>query len=179
MKLTLEIEYWTATVAPKSADELEAERYLFVVPTDALDVYFYSAKTDSSATVLYQAYVWMGVFAAVCGPFMERRGPRIGMAVSAIMLAVGYGGFCGGGFGILFVSTMTATQKWFPDIRGLTAGMCTCSFGVGSFTGSYAFEAMLYQGGALNKVDMAQNIPHVFWTTGSSIKPVNCDPPRL
>ncbi|RHY56952.1 hypothetical protein DYB30_006769 [Aphanomyces astaci] len=153
---------------------------------DALDVYMYGSQTKTSVTVLYQAYIWMGLSAAISGPFIERRGPRIGMTVATMLLAVGftlaqlavttkaqlfltigYGFFCGGGFGMAIVSTMTASQKWFPDIRGLTAGLCMCSFGAGTVAGANVYKAFLNRGGFVQVVTDVRNIPHVFWTTGN------------
>ncbi|KAF0712104.1 hypothetical protein AaE_012123 [Aphanomyces astaci] len=152
---------------------------------DALDVYMYGSQTKTSVTVLYQAYIWMGLSAAISGPFIERRGPRIGMTVATMLLAVGftlaqlavttkaqlfltigYGFFCGGGFGMAIVSTMTASQKWFPDIRGLTAGLCMCSFGAGTVAGANVYKAFLNRGGFVQVVTDVRNIPHVFWITG-------------
>ncbi|RHY78784.1 hypothetical protein DYB31_007752 [Aphanomyces astaci] len=153
---------------------------------DALDVYMYGSQTKTSVTVLYQAYIWMGLSAAISGPFIERRGPRIGMTVATMLLAVGftlaqlavttkaqlfltigYGFFCGGGFGMAIVSTMTASQKWFPDIRGLTAGLCMCSFGTGTVAGANVYKAFLNRGGFVQVVTDVRNIPHVFWITGN------------
>ncbi|RHY14674.1 hypothetical protein DYB32_010827, partial [Aphanomyces invadans] len=216
--------YWTVHVAPESTDEVEAERYLVVVPTgvatiapvkcvefsrwhllvtscfamfaagtlgayailgDALDVHFYAAKTGDSATVLYQTYIWMGLCAAVAGPFVERRGPRIGMVVATAMLTIGftlaqlavmtkcpallfigYGGFCGGGFGVEIVSTMAASQKWFPDIRGLTAGVCMSAFGMGSFAAACTYNAILHRKGSDERAASARHLPFVFSSAG-------------
>ncbi|KAG0340102.1 hypothetical protein BG004_006551 [Podila humilis] len=85
------------------------------------------------------------------GPWLERHGPRkaglcgaalfllgnlvtaIGIQVKHIALVyIGYGIFGGLGLGISYISPVSALQKWFPDRRGVAAGLAVSGFGAGS-----------------------------------------------
>lgn len=85
------------------------------------------------------------------GPWLERHGPRkagllgavlffIGNLITALgvhvkmiaLVYVGYGIFGGLGLGISYISPVSALQKWFPDRRGVAAGLAVSGFGAGS-----------------------------------------------
>ncbi|KAF0718409.1 Aste57867_1719 [Aphanomyces stellatus] len=155
---------------------------------DALDVYFYGSQTKQSVTIGLQAYVWLGVAAAHSGPSIERQGPRTGMILAVVLttvgfilsqlaisitsptlLLIGYGFFCGAGFGIVLVTTMCVVQKWFPDLRGLVSGICMCGFGLGNTTFSLLYVKALNRGGLLEPVTDVSHVPQIFWSTGLAI----------
>lgn len=92
-----------------------------------------------------------GVSSSIMGPWLERHGPRkaglcgaalfltgnlitaIGIHVEHISLVyIGYGIFGGLGLGISYISPVSALQKWFPDRRGVAAGLAVSGFGAGS-----------------------------------------------
>ena len=104
------------------------------------------------------ALVLLGLSAALLGPWVERRGPRVaarcaalcfssglalgGLAVvqqQPLLLFLGLGLLCGIGY-IAPVSTLV---KWFPDRRGLATGLAIMGFGGGAFLGSYANAALI------------------------------------
>ncbi|RHY68584.1 hypothetical protein DYB34_014120, partial [Aphanomyces astaci] len=62
----------------------------FVALHDGLDMYFYGSQTNQSVTIQLQTYVWMGLTAAFSGPLVETQGPRLGMMVGTILVAVGF-----------------------------------------------------------------------------------------
>ncbi|KAF0718408.1 Aste57867_1718 [Aphanomyces stellatus] len=155
---------------------------------DVLDVYFYGSQTKQSVKIGLQAYIWLGVAAALAGPIIERRGPRTGMALATMLISVGfvqsqlgvstssptflmigYGVFCGAGFGVALVTTMSIVQKWFPDLRGLVSGVCMCAFGMGNTAFSFVYVKALHRGGILDPVTDCSHIPQIFWTTGLPI----------
>jgi MFS family permease len=93
----------------------------------------------------------LGLAAAFMGPILERRGPMLacflgttlfltGNLLTALALYLkqiwlvflGYGVVAGFGIGVCYISPVSSLQKWFPDRRGLAAGLATCGFGAGS-----------------------------------------------
>ncbi|KAF0694592.1 Aste57867_14542 [Aphanomyces stellatus] len=125
--------------------------YTFSILADNLDVYFYGQVTKKCIRVWLTAYLCMGVSAALVGPALERRGPRTGLAYGTALvflghllsqfavihrhyglLMVGYGICVGLGFGVILIASISTIQKWFPDMRGLTSGVCVLFFGIGS-----------------------------------------------
>ncbi|KAF9200208.1 hypothetical protein BGZ49_009590, partial [Haplosporangium sp. Z 27] len=92
-----------------------------------------------------------GVASSIMGPWLERHGPKkagllgavlflVGNLITAIgihlklisLVYVGYGIFGGLGLGISYISPVSALQKWFPDRRGVAAGLAVSGFGAGS-----------------------------------------------
>ncbi|KAH9106343.1 hypothetical protein LEN26_014575 [Aphanomyces euteiches] len=160
----------------------------FTALYDALDVYFYGSPTKSSVTVMLQAYIWMGISAAFSGPYIERQGPRMGMTIgtvltaigfvlsqlavgaqSPIFLNVGYGAFCGSGFGFVLIATMSTVQKWFPDLRGVVSGLIMFAFGLGNALFTVIYTKGLNRAGAYAPVTDVTNVPKIFWMTGVAI----------
>ncbi|CAK4195609.1 unnamed protein product [Aphanomyces euteiches] len=66
--------------------------YAFTMVADSLDVYFYgtSGANKQSSRVLLLAYIFLGVVSAICGPFVERNGPRPAMALGTLLVFLGY-----------------------------------------------------------------------------------------
>ncbi|KAF0720375.1 Aste57867_350 [Aphanomyces stellatus] len=160
---------------------------------DILDVYFYGSQTKQSVTIGLQAYVWLGAAAAFSGPLIEREGPRTGMSMATMLvtvgyvlsqlavsatsptfLMIGYGFFCGAGFGIVLVTTMCVVQKWFPDFRGLVSGICMCGFGLGNTAFSLLYVKALNRGGLLEPVTDVSHVPQIFWSTGLVMVAILC-----
>ncbi|RHY25221.1 hypothetical protein DYB32_008451 [Aphanomyces invadans] len=122
-------------------------------------MYFYGKPSKQSYLIVLKAYIFMGVTAALLGPMLERRGPRVGMAMATILLTVGffvsqlavvignsmllafgYSCLCGMGYGIAIITTISTVQKWFPDLRGLASGLCLLGFGLGNGTDGLYFQ---------------------------------------
>ncbi|MAV34825.1 MAG: MFS transporter [Planctomycetaceae bacterium] len=101
------------------------------------------------------AIVFLGLAAAFGGRWMERVGPRLVGTVAAIcwgggfligalgihlhnlwLLYLGYGVIGGCGLGLGYVSPVSTLIKWFPDRRGMAAGMAIMGFGGGAFVGA-------------------------------------------
>ncbi len=101
------------------------------------------------------AIVFLGLSAAFGGRWMERVGPRVVGTVAAVcwgggfliaalgihlhnlwLLYLGYGVIGGCGLGLGYVSPVSTLIKWFPDRRGMAAGMAIMGFGGGAFIGA-------------------------------------------
>jgi MFS family permease len=109
------------------------------------------------------AIVFLGLSAAVAGRWLERVGPRLVGTVSACcwgggfllgglgivthqlwLLYLGYGVVGGCGLGLGYVSPVSTLIKWFPDRRGMAAGMAIMGFGGGAIIGSPLKEHLIH-----------------------------------
>lgn len=101
------------------------------------------------------AIVFLGLSAAFAGKWLERVGPRTVGSVAAVcwgggfliggagiwlhqlwLLYFGYGVVGGCGLGLGYVSPVSTLIKWFPDRRGMAAGMAIMGFGGGAMIGA-------------------------------------------
>jgi len=108
------------------------------------------------------AIVFLGLSAAVAGKWLERVGPRMvgttaaacwggGFLVGALgiwlhrieLLYLGYGVIGGCGLGLGYVSPVSTLIKWFPDRRGMAAGMAIMGFGGGAIIGTPLKESLI------------------------------------
>ena len=108
------------------------------------------------------AIVFLGLSAAVAGTWLERAGPRAvgvlsaacwggGFVVGGVailthqlwLLYLGYGVLGGCGLGLGYVSPVSTLIKWFPDRRGMAAGMAIMGFGGGAIIGSPLKQALI------------------------------------
>ena len=109
-------------------------------------------------------FVMLGSSAALWGGWLERVGPRKvgvvaalcwsgGMLVSALgiylhqfwLMLLGSGVIGGIGLGLGYISPVSTLMKWFPDRRGMAAGMAIMGFGGGAMIGSpLAADLMAY-----------------------------------
>jgi MFS family permease len=100
-------------------------------------------------------FVVLGLSAALFGPWVERRGPRIaglmatacwcaGLTIGGVgvrfhalwLMWLGTGLVGGVGLGIGYISPVSTLMKWFPDRRGMAAGLAIAGFGGGAMIGS-------------------------------------------
>ncbi|MGA0203894.1 MAG: OFA family MFS transporter [Pseudohongiellaceae bacterium] len=101
------------------------------------------------------AIVFLGLAAAFAGKWLEQGGPRMVGVVSACcwgggylvgaagimthqlwLLYLGYGVIGGCGLGLGYVSPVSTLIRWFPDRRGMAAGMAIMGFGGGAMIGT-------------------------------------------
>ncbi|MGB0321687.1 MAG: OFA family MFS transporter [Pseudohongiellaceae bacterium] len=105
--------------------------------------------------VVTVAIVFLGLAAAFAGKWLEQVGPRMVGVVSACcwgggylvgaagimthqlwLLYLGYGVIGGCGLGLGYVSPVSTLIRWFPDRRGMAAGMAIMGFGGGAMIGT-------------------------------------------
>lgn len=108
------------------------------------------------------AIVCLGVAATFAGRWLERVGPRtVGMLAALLwgggfllgylgirlhqlwLLYLGYGVIGGCGLGLGYVSPVSTLIRWFPDRRGMAAGMAIMGFGGGAIIGAPLKEFLI------------------------------------
>lgn len=108
------------------------------------------------------AIVFLGLSAAFAGRWVEKAGPRMvgstaalcwggGFLIAALgiklhqlwLLYLGYGVLGGCGLGLGYVSPVSTLIKWFPDRRGMAAGLAIMGFGGGAIVGTPLNETLL------------------------------------
>ncbi len=101
------------------------------------------------------AIVFLGLAAALAGRWLEEVGPRMVGTVAALcwgggylvgglgillhqlpLVYLGYGVIGGCGLGLGYVSPVSTLIRWFPDHRGMAAGMAIMGFGGGAIIGT-------------------------------------------
>ncbi|MCC5849642.1 MAG: OFA family MFS transporter [Verrucomicrobia bacterium] len=121
------------------------------------------------------AILFLGITAAFSGRFIDRRHPRancllaaalfgIGLVLSGVSAHVGflpgyylgYGLIGGMGLGLGYVAPVSTLLRWFPDRRGLAAGLATMGFG---------FGAML-AGPLISRQTQILGVPETFYLLG-------------
>lgn len=100
-------------------------------------------------------FVFLGASAALWGDWLEKVGPRRvgaiatlcwcgGLALSSLaiylhqlwLLWLGAGAIGGIGLGLGYISPVSTLLRWFPDKRGMAAGMAIMGFGGGALIGA-------------------------------------------
>ena len=116
----------------------------------------------SVVVIFTVAIVFLGLSAAFAGKWLERVGPRVVGTVAAVcwgggflvgaagiwthqlwLLYLGYGVLGGCGLGLGYVSPVSTLIRWFPDRRGMAAGMAIMGFGGGAMIGAPLKEWLL------------------------------------
>ncbi|AML58723.1 MFS permease [Serratia rubidaea] len=115
-------------------------------------------------------FIFLGCSAALWGQWLEKAGPRkVGMVATCCwcgglllaalaiylhqlwLLWLGAGVIGGIGLGLGYISPVSTLLRWFPDKRGMAAGMAIMGFGGGAMVGApFANELMTFyaDGGA-------------------------------
>jgi OFA family oxalate/formate antiporter-like MFS transporter len=116
---------------------------LFVNPLDA-KFHWGKAAIQVAFTMFVLAETWLVPFE---GYLVDRFGPRLIVAIGGLLVGVAWwlnsvasslfvlyaGGILGGvGAGIVYGTSVGNALKWFPDHRGLAAGLTAAAFGAGS-----------------------------------------------
>ena len=111
---------------------------------------------ESHVTLIYTLFfIFLGCASATCRGWLERNGPRRagivaafcwagGLAIAAVgikfhqlwIICVGAGMIGGIGLGLGYISPISTLLAWFPDKRGIAAGMAIMGFGGGALIGS-------------------------------------------
>ena len=108
------------------------------------------------------AIVFLGLSAAIAGKWLEKVGPRMVGVVAAFcwgggfiiggigivtgqlwLLYLGYGVLGGCGLGLGYVSPVSTLIRWFPDRRGMAAGMAIMGFGGGAMIAKFMIDPFI------------------------------------
>jgi MFS family permease len=138
-------------------------------------------KLSTIGWVFSVAIVFLGLSAALFGPWLDRVGPRKAMFVSALcfgggfeiaalgvkthqfwLLLLGYGVIGGIGLGLGYISPVTTLIRWFPDRPGMATGMAIMGFGGGAMIASPLSTTLM----AYFKTDNAPGVASTFVTLG-------------
>src|SRR3954464_2540399 len=124
-------------------------QYAFTLFTPGLKQQFASVPYSEIA-LIYTLFILFETWPVpVAGYFIDRFGIRNLMIVGAVLVFLGwvlggmfatsvfhlyiyYGVLAGTGCGIIYIATVANAVKWFPDRRGLAAGLTAAGFGAGS-----------------------------------------------
>jgi OFA family oxalate/formate antiporter-like MFS transporter len=91
--------------------------------------------------------------------FIDKTGPRILMALSGLLCAVGWGSlghvgsltsfyslYCAAGIGVacVYACGVAMAVKWFPDRRGMASGIITAGYGMGAAAFNPLFDHLIH-----------------------------------
>ncbi|XP_055340902.1 L-lactate transporter-like [Paramacrobiotus metropolitanus] len=133
------------------------------LPIEARMYGFNDAKDRAIAVnVFYLAVAVFALNAAFLGPWLERNGPLKGALLGSCLfylgnlttalaiyvnqmwlIYIGYGVIAAAGLGISYISPVSPLQKWFPEMRGVAAGLAVCGFGAGSVFSPYTQRELI------------------------------------
>jgi OFA family oxalate/formate antiporter-like MFS transporter len=124
-------------------------QYAFTLFTPGLKTQFASVPYSDIA-LIYTLFILFETWPVpVAGYFIDKFGIRNLMLIGAALISLGwigggmystsllhlyisYGVLAGTGCGIIYIATVANAVKWFPDKRGLAAGLTAAGFGGGS-----------------------------------------------
>jgi OFA family oxalate/formate antiporter-like MFS transporter len=124
-------------------------QYAFTLFTPSLREHFAGVPYTEIATI-YSLFILFETWPVpVAGYFIDKFGIRNLMLIGAALITLGwvlagtiattvfhlyifYGVLAGTGAGIIYIATVANAIKWFPDRRGLAAGLTAAGFGGGS-----------------------------------------------
>ncbi|HVY58479.1 MAG TPA: oxalate/formate MFS antiporter [Xanthobacteraceae bacterium] len=131
---------------------------LFVKPID--DKYHWGrAAIQTAFTIFVLTETWLVPFE---GYLIDRLGPRLMVGLSGILVAVAWGmnsyasslvvlyvaaAIGGIGAGVIYGACVGNALKWFPDRRGLAAGLTAAGFGAGSALTVVPIASMIHSHG--------------------------------
>jgi OFA family oxalate/formate antiporter-like MFS transporter len=91
--------------------------------------------------------------------FIDKAGPRLFMAISGVLCAVGWGSlghvgslpafyflYCMAGIGVacVYACGVAIAVKWFPDRRGVASGIITAGYGMGAAAFNPLFDHLIH-----------------------------------
>ena len=132
-------------------------------------------KLPTLGFVFTLAYVFLGLSAGVLGKWQDRVGPRTSGIVAALcfgsgfflsalgvsrheiaLLYLGYGVLGGCGLGLGFNTPIPILLRWFPDRRGLAAGLAIMGFGGGAILAAPLSTALMRRFASPSSVGVAE-----------------------
>jgi OFA family oxalate/formate antiporter-like MFS transporter len=131
---------------------------LFVNPIDQ-KYHWGKAAIQVAFTIFVLTETWLVPFE---GYLVDRFGPRLMIGISGVLVAIAWvinsvadsllllyvGAAIGGiGAGVIYGGSVGNALKWFPDRRGLAAGLTAAGFGAGSALTVVPIANMIHQSG--------------------------------
>src|ERR1700744_5986007 len=118
------------------------------------------AEVQWTVSLLVILQTWFSPFQAY---LVDRFGPRLLISIGALLaggswvlssfvdniwaLYLTYGVIGGFGTGIIYVGIIGLMVRWFPDRRGLAAGLAAAGYGFGAFFTSFPVDSMIKSSG--------------------------------
>jgi len=120
----------------------------------------YKWTTSEQTLVFSIMLLFFAVTMPIAGRIQDKRGPRLVALIGGVLLGIGfiassqaltdktlmyltYGLLVGSGVGFAYGAPIAAGSKWFPDKRGLIAGIMVFGFGFGSVLLAPAAQVMI------------------------------------
>ena len=151
------------------------------------------AELQWTFSLLIVLQTWFSPFQAY---LVDRFGPRLLISVGAIMsggswvlaalsdnlwaLYLTYGVISGFGTGIIYVGIIGLMVRWFPDRRGLAAGLAAAGYGFGAIFTSFPIDSMIKSSGYAHTLlvwGIIQGVVGVIAAQGLRLPPENYQAP--
>jgi OFA family oxalate/formate antiporter-like MFS transporter len=151
------------------------------------------AELQWTFSLLIVLQTWFSPFQAF---LVDRFGPRLLISVGAIMsggswvlaafsdnlwaLYLTYGVIGGFGTGIIYVGVIGLMVRWFPDRRGLAAGLAAAGYGFGAIFTSFPIDSMIKSSGYGNTLlvwGIIQGVVGIVAAQGLRLPPENYQAP--
>jgi MFS transporter, OFA family, oxalate/formate antiporter len=141
---------------------ISSPQYVWTLFTGPLNAKLGTTLTELQWTfsLLIILQTWLSPFQAY---LVDRFGPRLLIAIGALLsggswvisayvdnvwaLYFTYGVLGGFGTGIIYVGIIGLMVRWFPDRRGLAAGLAAAGYGFGAFFTSFPIDSMIKSSG--------------------------------
>ncbi len=140
------VRLWSAFVGMVMIGNLQYAWTLFAQPMVKAhaDQHWRLSDVQWGFGLFIAAGTWTMPFLAT---FIDRTGPRVLMALSGLLCAVGWGSlghvhsltsfyslYCTAGVGVacVYACGVAIAVKWFPDKRGIASGIITAGYGMGA-----------------------------------------------
>ena len=152
------------------------------------------AELQWTFSLLIILQTWLSPFQAY---LVDRFGPRLLIAIGALLsggswvisasvdniwaLYFSYGVLGGFGTGIIYVGIIGLMVRWFPDRRGLAAGLAAAGYGFGAFFTSFPIDSMIKSSGYAHTLvvwGLIQGAIGILAAQGLRLPPENYRPPH-
>src|ERR1700722_19537647 len=150
------------------------------------------AEVQWTVSLLVILQTWFSPFQAY---LVDRFGPRLLISIGALLsggswvlsasvdniwaLYLTYGIIGGFGTGIIYVGIIGLMVRWFPDRRGLAAGLAAAGYGFGAFFTSFPIDSMIKSSGyayTLMVWGVIQGVIGILAAQGLRLPPENFQP---
>ena len=150
------------------------------------------AEVQWTVSLLVILQTWLSPFQAY---LVDRFGPRLLISIGALLtggswvlaswvdniwaLYLTYGVIGGFGTGIIYVGVIGLMVRWFPDRRGLAAGLAAAGYGFGAFFTSFPIDSMIKSSGYAHTLlvwGIIQGVIGIVAAQGLRLPPENFQP---